>query len=53
MFQAALVWVSHGFHGSKYGSQPLQVEDFVSEYGVDMGREEWEEKVAASLQKAH
>lgn len=48
MLQRALVWVPQGFHGCKYGSQALQVKDFVSEYGVDMGKEEWEEKTASS-----
>lgn len=51
MFQWSLVWVSHDFHGYKYGPQPLQAGDFVSEYGVDMEKEEWDEKVAASCRK--
>lgn len=50
-FQRSLVGVSHGFHGCKYGSHSLQVEDFVSEYGVDKGKAEWEQKVTASCRK--
>lgn len=41
--------ISHGFHGFKR-SQPLKA-DFVSACGVGMGKEEWEEKVAASCRK--